>query len=90
MALEGKLTGKRYRLGMKLNIRVARVDIDDRKIDFQLEKKLPPLHRKTHQKSAQQNIPAQNSDTKKSKPKPKTSKSRTAKKVTKSARRKRK
>ena len=90
MALEGELTGKRYRLGMKLNIRVARVDIDDRKIDFQLEKKLPPLHRKTHQKSAQQNIPAQNSDTKKSKPKPKTSKSRTAKKVTKSARRKRK
>jgi len=37
MALEGELTGQRYRLGMTCNIRVARVDIDDRKIDFQLE-----------------------------------------------------
>jgi ribonuclease R len=37
MALEGELTGQHYRLGMTCNIRVARVDIDDRKIDFQLE-----------------------------------------------------
>lgn len=44
MRLEGELTGQCYRLGMQCHIRVARVDIDDRKIDFQLEKpNSPPL-----------------------------------------------
>ena len=42
MRLEGELTGQCYRLGMKCHIRVARVDIDDRKIDFQLEKPNSP------------------------------------------------
>jgi ribonuclease R len=35
-SLIGERTGKRYRLGDKLTVTVARVDLDDRKVDLTL------------------------------------------------------
>jgi len=38
--LRGERTGTNYRLGDSVNVRVARVDLDEKKIDFELTKKL--------------------------------------------------
>jgi ribonuclease R len=38
-ALEGRRTGRTYRLGDAINVRVARVDLDRRQLDFQLARK---------------------------------------------------
>jgi ribonuclease R len=38
--LRGERTGINYRLGDSVNVRVARVDLDEKKIDFELTKKL--------------------------------------------------
>ena len=88
MALEGELTGKRYRLGMTLNIRVARVDIDDRKIDFQLEKALPALAKKGRQQSAHTPASAKNASVKKARSKKKNQSSKAGKANAKGAKRK--
>jgi ribonuclease R len=39
--LHGERTGIRYRLGDRVNVRVARVDLDDKKIDFDLIQQSP-------------------------------------------------
>lgn len=67
MALEGELTGKRYRLGMSVDVRVARVDIDERKIDFQLVKTgetATKSAKKAGKKAAQKNSQTKHTDKK--------------------------
>lgn len=44
--LKGERSGKRFRLGDKLRVQVARVDLDDRKIDFELISQLAPAAKK--------------------------------------------
>ena len=52
--LKGERTGKRFRLGDKIKIKVVRVDLDEKKIDFELvglkkrkpKKDLPPPSKK--------------------------------------------
>ncbi|MEH6577343.1 MAG: ribonuclease R [Amphritea sp.] len=40
--LQGERSGRSFRLGDKLRVQVARVDLDDRKIDFELVKAIKP------------------------------------------------
>ena len=73
-ALYGERTGKRYRLGDILKVKVVRVDLDQRKIDFIIageleETRLPRKKQKTKVKKAE----------KSSKPKPNKQKKQTHK-----------
>jgi ribonuclease R len=38
-ALEGRRTGRTYRLGDTVTVRVARVDVDRRQLDFQVARR---------------------------------------------------
>ncbi len=49
--LKGERTGIRYRLGDTVKIKVARVNLDEKKIDFELlQKNKKPIRRKKHKK----------------------------------------
>jgi ribonuclease R len=54
-ALSGERTGKRYRLGDVVHVKVVRVDLDERKIDFvmadELEEKRPKKKKKEYKKA---------------------------------------
>jgi ribonuclease R len=49
-SMQGKRTGKTYRLGDPVRIVVARVDLDERKIDFELAQKKSTSGRKQRRK----------------------------------------
>jgi ribonuclease R len=72
-ALSGERTGKRYRLGDVVKVKVARVDLDERKIDFiladELEEKRP---KKKPKDKAKARAKAKDKAKSTSKPKPKT------------------
>lgn len=44
--LQGSRSGRRYRLGDAIEVKVARVDLDKREIDFVLAEELPPATKK--------------------------------------------
>jgi ribonuclease R len=54
-ALSGEHSGKRYRLGDPVKVKVVRVDLDQRQIDFVISEALvesrPPKKKKTKKKS---------------------------------------
>ena len=49
--LRGERTGKTYRLGDEVRVRVVRVDLDERKMDFELAEAAPADTEKTKRKS---------------------------------------
>jgi len=49
--LRGERTGQTYRLGDEVKIRVVRVDLDERKMDFELAEAAPADTGKTRRKS---------------------------------------
>ncbi len=48
--MRGERTGKHYRLGDKIEVRVVRVDLDEKKIDFELADKVPGEQRQERKK----------------------------------------
>jgi len=48
--MRGERTGKHYRLGDKIEVRVVRVDLDEKKIDFELADKVPGEPRQERKK----------------------------------------
>lgn len=67
--LKGERTGIRYRLGDKVRIRVARVDLDDKKIDFDLAnqpKKNSKVTRPGRKKTSDKKTDSKKDDRKKS------------------------
>ena len=66
--LIGERTGNMYRLGDPVNVIVARVDLEDRKIDFELAEQQPELARsKKSVRSAKQSAKDANKNSKKKK-----------------------
>ena len=51
--LRGEHSGKVYQLGDPIQIKVARVDLDERKIDFMLPEMKSSSHSKKHKKKTQ-------------------------------------
>lgn len=50
--LTGERSGRSFRLGDSVEVRVIRVDLDDRKIDFELVESQPPSRKSRHSGSA--------------------------------------
>ena len=68
--LQGERSGKSFRLGDSIEVQVVRVDLDEKKIDFELADAPPKIKSKTGPKPKSRPVPKA-----KSKPKPKSKKS---------------